>query len=41
MALKINENCRFALGIALTPRNVKLSLLFLMESHVNVVLRDI
>ena len=31
MALKINENCRFALGIALTPRNVKLSLINLKK----------
>lgn len=31
MALKINENCRFALGIALTPRHVKLSLINLKK----------
>src|SRR5699024_697685 len=28
---KINENCRFALGIALTPRHVKLSLINLKK----------
>lgn len=31
MALKINENCRFALGIALTPRHVKLSIINLKK----------
>lgn len=31
MALKINENCRFSLGIALTPRHVKLSLINLKK----------
>lgn len=31
MSLKINENCRFALGIALTPRHVKLSLINLKK----------
>ena len=31
MALKINENCRFALGIAFTPRHVKLSLINLKK----------
>lgn len=31
MALKINENCRFTLGIALTPRHLKLSLINLKK----------
>ena len=31
MALKINGNCRFALGIALTPRHVKLSIINLKK----------
>lgn len=31
IALKINENCRFALGIALTPRHVKLSIINLKK----------
>lgn len=35
MALKINENCRFALGIALTPRHVKLSLINLKKEVID------
>ena len=27
MAIKLNENCQYGLGIALTPRHVKLSLI--------------
>lgn len=37
MALKINENCRFALGIALTPRHVKLSLINLKKEIIDDV----
>ena len=35
MALKINENCRFAIGIALTPRHVKLSLINLKKEIID------
>ena len=37
MALKINENCRFALGIALTPRHVKLSIINLKKEVIEAV----
>lgn len=37
MALKINENCRFALGIALTPRHIKLSLINLKKEIIEDV----
>lgn len=37
IALKINENCRFALGIALTPRHVKLSLINLKKEVIEEI----
>lgn len=37
MALKINKNCRFTLGVALTPQNIKLSLINLKKEIIEDV----
>ena len=37
MAIKLNENCKYGLGIALTPRHVKLSLINLRSEDVELL----
>ncbi|WP_425306067.1 ROK family protein [Clostridium neonatale] len=37
MAIKLNENCQYGLGIALTPRHVKLSLINLRSEDVELL----
>ena len=35
MAVKLNENCKYSLGIALTPKHVKLSLINLKSQEID------
>ena len=37
MAIKLNENCRYSLGIALTPRHIKLSLINLKKHEIESI----
>lgn len=36
MAIKLNENCKYGLGIALTPRHIKLSLINLRSENIEL-----
>lgn len=37
MAIKLNENCKYGLGIALTPRHIKLSLINIRSEEIDLI----